>query len=313
MKSKRKNCKVFWVFILIVLFFPLIISGCANVQHQAKFDQNYKPPEEISVKVARVSNDTGVVFENDIEKLLVEAFEEKLNEKNLLCEQGKPPSLLLESYIIKYREGSAFKRWLLPGWGATELSIRCDLKDEKNNLVGSAVASREIFAGGLYTIGAWKTVFKDVTDDVANDLRDQLKAKGYVVKSRQESVSAVEPQADRLRVSEPPQVTPIDPEKIKTVLLRPMGWDVEWRRPGRIGEGSCLFETRGEKIVAKMTIIDRPWMNLNCERDVIISSNAIKFDSCAHSGIALQFDPNNQVYPFKGKGSGGIEYKLTPK
>lgn len=191
MKTKRKNCKVLWGFILILLLLPLINSGCANVQHQAKFDQNYKPPEEISVKVARVSNDTGVVFENNIEKLLVEAFEEKLNEKNLLCEQGKTPSLLLESYIIKYREGSAFKRWLLPGWGATELSIRCELKDEKNNLVGSAVASREIFAGGLYTIGAWKTVFKDVTDDVANDLRDQLKTKGYVVKSIQESVITV--------------------------------------------------------------------------------------------------------------------------
>jgi hypothetical protein len=120
-------------------------------------------------------------------------------------------------------------------------------------------------------------------------------------------------QVDKLRVPEPPQVTPIDPDKLKVVLLRPKGWDVGWSRPGRIGEGSCLFETRGEEIVAKMTIIDRPWMNLNCERDVIISSNAVKFDSCAHSGIALQFDPNDQVYPFKGKGSGGVEYKLTPK
>jgi len=104
MKTKRKNFKLLWVLILNVLFFPLIIYGCANVQHQAKFDQNYNPPEEISVKVTRVSNDTGVVFENDIQKLLVEAFEERLNEKNLLCEPGKAPTLLLESYIIKYRK-----------------------------------------------------------------------------------------------------------------------------------------------------------------------------------------------------------------
>jgi hypothetical protein len=241
MKTKRKNCKVFWVFILIVLIFSLIITGCANVQHQAKFDQNYKPPEVISVKVARVSNDTGLVFENDIEKLLVEAFEENLNEKNLLCEQGKAPSLFLESYIIKYREGSAFKRWLLPGWGATELSIRCDLKDENNNLVGSAVASREIFAGGLYTIGAWKTVFKDVTDDVTNDLRDQLKAKGYVVKSRQEVFSTVgtqqtvkafsetdgrEPFKSNLALSLP--ATPANEIKVNENEPWTGSWQVKW-------------------------------------------------------------------------------------
>ena len=64
----------------------------------------------------------------------------------------------MESRIVGYKKGSAFKRWMMPGWGATELSIRCDLKDDKNNQVGSAIASCEVVAGGGYTIGAWKTV-----------------------------------------------------------------------------------------------------------------------------------------------------------
>jgi hypothetical protein len=112
---------------------------------------------------------------------------------------------------------------------------------------------------------------------------------------------------------EPSQVTLIEPDKIKAMLLIPGGWDADWRGPGRIGEGFCLFETRGEKIVAKITIIDRPLPTRYCESDVIISSGVVKFDSCRDSGITLQFDPNDNVYPFKGTSSGGVIYKLKAK
>jgi hypothetical protein len=112
---------------------------------------------------------------------------------------------------------------------------------------------------------------------------------------------------------EPFQVTPIEPDKIKAMLLKPGGWDVDWSGPGRIGEGFCLFETLGEKVVAKISIIDRPLATRYCESDVIISSGVVKFDSCRDSGITLQFDPNDHVYPFKGGSSGGVIYKLKAK
>ena len=75
----------------------------------------------------------------------------------------------------------------MPGWGATELAIRCDLKDGNNNLVGSAMSNREIFAGGLYTVGAWETIFKEAANDVAEDLKDQIEAHGYVVEAKTQS------------------------------------------------------------------------------------------------------------------------------
>jgi hypothetical protein len=41
-----------------------------------------------------------------------------------------------------------------------------------------------VFAGGGYTVGAWKTVFKDVANDVAEDLRAQIESLGYVVQPK---------------------------------------------------------------------------------------------------------------------------------
>jgi Family of unknown function (DUF6627) len=113
--------------------------------------------------------------------------------------------------------------------------------------------------------------------------------------------------------TEPTHTTPIEADKIKALLLRPRGWEVNWSGPGRAGEGVCLFETRGEKVVAKISIIDKPFPDRDCEREVIINSDVVKFDSCRHSGIVLQYDPSDQVYPFKGRSSEGVIYKLKAK
>jgi hypothetical protein len=138
----------------------------------------------VRIKVATVVNDTGYTFDVDIEQMLVNTLEEQLMEENLLSLGKEEPNLFMESRIVGYKKGNAFKKWMMPGWGSTELAIHCDLKDDKNNLVGSAMSSREIVGGGLRTVGAWETIFKDVANDVAGDLRTQIQAKGYVVKSK---------------------------------------------------------------------------------------------------------------------------------
>jgi hypothetical protein len=195
------------IIVLLVILAAVFLGGCANVQHQASFTKNYLPEEDVRIKVAEVVNDTGFNFDIDIEKMLSDNLEEQLNEENLLCLGELEPNLFLKSRIIGYKKGSAFKRWMMPGWGATELSIHCDLKDGKNNLVGSAAASREIVAGGLYTVGAWETIFKEVANDVAEDLRNQIEARGYVVqpKSRLQKTIAAESVEQKKQAVESPR------------------------------------------------------------------------------------------------------------
>jgi hypothetical protein len=83
--------------------------------------------------------------------------------------------LIINTKIVEYDEGDAFKRWLLPGWGSTVLSLHCELKDSQSgSIVGNADARRTVSFGGAYTIGAWKTIFASVAKDVVNALRTQM-------------------------------------------------------------------------------------------------------------------------------------------
>lgn len=97
-------------------------------------------------------------------------------------------------------------------------------------------------------------------------------------------------------------------DRMKTMLLRPGGWLVEWRANSS-GVIDFLFEERGENIV--VNINNAAW-NMACERDVIITSDVVKLDGCSDTGISLYFDPNDQEYPFKGE-SQKVNYKLKAK
>ena len=236
MKSLFKN----YMRLLIVASLTGLLSigfiGCTNVQHQVKLDKDLIPKEDVSIKVDKVVNDTGFAFDIDIEHMLTDALEDQLLEEDLLWLGGNEPVLIMESKIVEYRKGNAFKRWMMPGWGATELSIRCELKDDKNNLVGSALASREVVAGGGYTIGAWKTVFKDVANDVAIDLREQIESYGYVVQPKNKPEKTSEKTIAALA---PVKVDPAEP------------WTGVWKVEGlRFAIGSWSLKQSGSKVVS---------------------------------------------------------------
>ena len=105
--------------------------------------------------------------------MLTDAFAKELRKETMLWDGGSDTKLVLNSKIVEYAKGNAFKRWLLPGWGSTVLTIQCDLMNG-NNVVGSAEARRTVSVGGGYTIGAWKTIFASVSKDVVGDLRSQI-------------------------------------------------------------------------------------------------------------------------------------------
>ena len=133
--------------ILTVIILAVTMSGCGSVQHKIDLKQGYVPQTGTTVQVGTVTNQTGQKFEVDVEKMLNDALVDKLSEEHLLSTGGRGPRLLINSKIVEYEPGNAFKRWLLPGWGSTIVTVQCDLKDG-DNLVGSVDARRTVSMGG---------------------------------------------------------------------------------------------------------------------------------------------------------------------
>lgn len=97
---------------------------------------------------------------------------------------------------------------------------------------------------------------------------------------------------------------------VKSALLKPSNWQVEWRGPGGEGTSDFRFEQRGEKVVVK---IQTPSASLSCESDVIITAETATLNGCRDPGILLRFDPADRDYPFKGKSPRNYEYKLKAR
>ena len=85
---------------------------------------------------------------------------------------GKQP-LVISVRIVDYEPGDAFKRWLMPGYGSTVLSVECELRDGSKK-VATINARRTVDAGGGYTIGAWNTIFTTIAEDIVSSLKKKL-------------------------------------------------------------------------------------------------------------------------------------------
>ena len=153
----------------------LLVAACGTVEHKVELDQSYAVRPGTKVSLGAVKNQTGQNFDIDVEKMMAGAFAQALKDKDLEWPGGEVPKLMLAVDIVQYEKGDAFKRWLMPGYGATVLVVRGALFTSDERKVGSVDAKRTVDAGGAYTIGAWETIFRSVADDVIVKLGEQVR------------------------------------------------------------------------------------------------------------------------------------------
>lgn len=149
-----------------------LLSACGTIEHKLTLVDKFSLEPTAGIEVGKVTNETGKTFgpEINLEDMLRRALTEKLAADYQISPNTTLNKLVLDSKILDYEEGNAFKRWLLPGWGATVLTIQSDLRRD-GQLVGTVDAKRTVSAGGAYTVGAWKTIFDNLAADVVEDLR----------------------------------------------------------------------------------------------------------------------------------------------
>jgi len=176
LQTNRRLAAASWMLFAGIL--AMVAAGCGSVEHHAAFEAAYAPKAETRIEVGQVANRTEKDISPELSQMFNDALSQKLESDHLLWTGGaQGDHLIITTQIVEYEEGNAFQRWLLPGWGSTVLGLHCELKDSgSGRLVGSADARRTVSFGGAYSIGAWKTIFPSVADDVVKDLRSQIPA-----------------------------------------------------------------------------------------------------------------------------------------
>jgi hypothetical protein len=170
--------KLFRTCFIGCLLGMLVLSsvGCGSVRHVSKYEPEFLPKADTRIEVGNVLNETGQTFDIDVSKMFTDALSKVLEEEGLLYKGGSVSSqFLIESKLVEYEPGNAFKRWLLPGWGSTVLSVHCELKEiPSGKMMGYVDARRTVSIGGGYSIGAWRTIFGNLAEDVVDELKTKI-------------------------------------------------------------------------------------------------------------------------------------------
>ena len=99
------------------------------------------------------------------------AFDEKIRAtKEFVVRDGARFKLACD--VSGFVEGSAVKRWILPGWGATVGQVSAMLTDATTGeILIIARGNATVAGGGLYSIGADTYIVASAVDEVVRQLR----------------------------------------------------------------------------------------------------------------------------------------------
>lgn len=152
----------------------LALSGCADSWAVKESMSDLRPASttegRMSLRVQPCIDRTGYT-KRDLGREATEAFIEKLKAvpEFELRDDGR---YVVSCDISTYVEGSAFKRWMMPGWGATSGQVAVMVMDSQTgDTVGILRGNATVASGGLYTIGADEAILSSALDDVVEQMR----------------------------------------------------------------------------------------------------------------------------------------------
>lgn len=161
--------------ILLLAFLPLtpvqaLVSGAIVWIDEGVSLQGWN-----HVQLQPVSNDTDQTFETPVETLILDTLNEKLIEAGvaLVTDDGTPlqKTVRLSTSLVHFEPGTVGGRWFGMGSGAAVCIIRVKLADpHTEQLLGEMVSANQIEVGGLFSIGADKSVARNVAREIAEAL-----------------------------------------------------------------------------------------------------------------------------------------------
>jgi hypothetical protein len=147
----------------------LSLTSCATrsaVQYPTPFDASkYK-----TIRIDKCIDRTGLAGTRDISTEATQSLHENISDLNLF-EIRPDGELMLSCDIERFAKGSALKRWILPGWGATKAKITVMVWEQSSQKVLAILSSiASVESGGLYTIGADHYIIDVAIEDIVRQL-----------------------------------------------------------------------------------------------------------------------------------------------
>lgn len=154
----------------VVIAAASALAGCATTGLSTEGESHPAPKGPIAVQVEPCIDRTETP-ERDLGLEATKAFAEKLRATSeFVVTVNARHRLACE--VTGFVEGSAVKRWVVPGWGSTVGQVSAMLTDDRTGeILIIARGNATVSAGGLYTIGADSYIVGTAVDNVVEQLR----------------------------------------------------------------------------------------------------------------------------------------------
>lgn len=160
----------YWLIRCLIVVSLLILSNCVT----QSADQYLKPFDTGKYKTIRIEScidRTGMTGNRDIAAEATESLKEKISNLGLFA-INQDGELMLSCDVERFAEGSALKRWLWPGWGATKAKITVMVWERQSQTVLAVLSSlATVESGGLYSIGADQYIIGVAVNDIVVKLK----------------------------------------------------------------------------------------------------------------------------------------------
>lgn len=147
----------------------LALGGCASMESLSDMYHGFSAERPVQVKVQSCVDRTGYAG-RDLGHEAMVALIEKLK-ADAMFDVRNDGRYVLTCDISAFAEGSALKRWIMPGWGATVGQVAVMVMDSKSGETVAIVrGNATVASGGLYTVGADQYILRSALDEVVKKL-----------------------------------------------------------------------------------------------------------------------------------------------
>ena len=164
---------------LIFFIFVIFFSGCVASKPMVYMEKGVSLADYNVFEVLPVQNSTGKTYEFDVGNTLTQNIKSELKEKGFQVADRTTTSgkvLIIKSTLLSYEPGSAFKRWLAPGYGSTQATVKTLLIDKKTRRsLGEFMSADTVGSGGLFSAGADKGILDSIAIGIVDEIEKKIK------------------------------------------------------------------------------------------------------------------------------------------